>query len=180
VTDDAGPARRPADEAALVAAQLGRAPREPWRVASRCRYGFPTVIVSPSRLSDATLFPTYAWLTCPWIAEAMSAEESAGATARWAHRAAEDERVSAGLIAADGQLRLARAAETGGEDPCASVGLAGQRDPLGVKCLHAHAALALIGIEDPVGLAELGKIDRDCPDGRCAKIVTPVPQERAY
>jgi hypothetical protein len=110
----------------------------------------------------------------------MSAEESAGATARWAQWAAEDELVSAGLIAADRQLRLARAAETGGEDHCAWVGLAGQRDPLGVKCLHAHAALALIGIQDPVGSAELGKIDRDCPDGRCAKLVTPVPQERAH
>jgi hypothetical protein len=77
------------------------------------------------------------------------------------------------------ELRRARARESGGEDPCPAVGLAGQRDPLGVKCLHAHAALVLVGIHDPVGEAELGKIDRDCPDGRCAALVPPVPQERA-
>lgn len=178
MTDTAGP-NSPADEAVIVAAQIGREPRGPWRVATRCRYGYPTVIVSPSQLSDGTLFPTYAWLTCPWIAEAMSSAESAGDTALWAQRAATDERVSAALVQADAQLRSARAAESGGEDACSAVGLAGQRDPLGVKCLHAHAALALVGVVDPIGQAELGRIDRDCPDDRCAAFARPVPRERA-
>jgi hypothetical protein len=70
----------------------------------------------------------------------------------------------------DAALRTVRAAESGGEDACANVGTAGQRDPLGVKCLHAHVALALVGLDDPVGEAELGKIDRTCPDDRCARL----------
>ena len=167
------------DETAIVSAQIGRAPRQPWRVAARCRYDYPTVIVSPSRLSDQALFPTYAWLTCPWLTQAMSSAESAGSTAAWARRAANDTTLATALAHADGQLRLARAAESGGEDACAAVGLAGQRDPLGVKCLHAHAALTLIGIDDPIGNAERGKIERDCPDRRCAALCGPIPQERA-
>jgi hypothetical protein len=39
---------------------------------------------------------------------------------------------------------------------------------LGVKCLHAHVALALLGIADPIGMAELGKVESACKDARCA------------
>ncbi len=53
-----------------------------------------------------------------------------------------------------------------GTDACAAVGLAGQRDPLGVKCVHAHVALALVGIDDPIGL-ELLERGRECPDRYC-------------
>jgi uncharacterized protein len=175
--DSVPPAAR---EAALVAEQLGgRAPRQPWRVAARCSYGFPSVIVSPSLLADGTRFPTYAYLTCPHLAEALSAEESAGATAAWAERAATDPVLAEGLRAADAALRTARAAESGGVDACESVGLAGQRDPLGVKCLHAHVALALIGIDDPIGLAELGKIPGSCANARCMSMQpTSLPQRR--
>ena len=154
-------------EAMLVALQLGRAPRGPWRVAARCGFGRPTAIISPSRLSDGTPFPTYAWLTCPWLAERVSAEESAGGAAAFALRAAADPAFAAALRAADQRVRQLRVAESGGTDECASVGLAGQRDPLGVKCLHAHVALALVGVADPVGEELLGRIPRTCPDDRC-------------
>lgn len=155
----------------VVAAQLCRAPREPWRVAVRCRYGFPSVIASPSRLDDGTPFPTLYWLTCPWVAEGAASEESAGATSRWAERAATDPALAAGLHAADAALREARARETGGDDPCATVGIGGQRDPLGVKCLHVHAAAYLAGIDDPVGCAVVGNTGDACPDERCARFV---------
>ncbi|MDR3687617.1 MAG: DUF501 domain-containing protein [Coriobacteriia bacterium] len=171
MSDDPGAAQPPSREALLVAEQLGgRVPREPWRVAARCAHGFPTVIVSPSLLADGTPFPTFAWLTCPHLSEALAAEESAGATAVWATRAAADPALAESLRAADGALRAARVAESGGVDACESVGLAGQRDPLGVKCLHAHVALVLIGIDDPIGAAELGKIPHSCPDGRCTSL----------
>ena len=157
-------------EKTLVAAQLGRAPREPWRVAARCSYGYPTAIVSPSRLADGSPFPTFAWLTCPWLLDFAAAEESEGGAARWARRAADDAGTADALRAVDAEVREMRAAESGGADACEGVGVAGQRDPLGVKCLHAHIALALVGLDDPVGAGELGKIQRECPDGRCAAL----------
>jgi len=163
-------------EATLVGLQLGRAPRGPWRVAARCGFGRPTAIVSPSRLTDGTPFPTYAWLTCPWLAEFVGAEESAGGAAAYAARAATDPALADALRAADQRVRQLRAAESGGTDACASVGLAGQRDPLGVKCLHAHAALALVGVADPVGEELLGRVDRTCPDDRCAPLVARAAQ----
>jgi hypothetical protein len=141
-------------------------------VAARCPYGFPTVIVSPSLLADGTPFPNYAWLTCPYLIETLAAEESAGATAAWAARAQSDPLLAAKLAATDSATRQARAKESGGEDACASVGLAGQRDPLGVKCLHAHVALALAGIDDAIGSEELGKIEPACSNARCMTLMT--------
>ena len=159
-----------ASDVALVSAQLGRTPRGPWRVAVRCAHGYPSTIVSPSRLADGTPFPAYAWLTCPYLLETLAAEESAGAAATWAQRAADDPQLAAALVAADAAVRAARARESGGEDACADVGIAGQRDPLGVKCLHAHVALALAGIDDPIGTEELGKIEPTCSDVRCRSL----------
>jgi uncharacterized protein len=179
VSDNPGHARPKASEAALVAEQLGgRVPREPWRVAARCSHGFPTVIVSPSVLADGTPFPTHAWLTCPHLTEALAAEESTGATAAWAERAAAEPALAERLRVADVALRQARAEESGGVDGCESVGLAGQRDPLGVKCLHAHVALVLIGIDDPIGEAELGKISRNCGNARCMTMQPSSPPPR--
>jgi len=128
--------------------------------------------VSPSRLADGAPFPTYAWLTCPYLLETLAAEESAGAAATWAQRAADDPQLVAALIATDAAVRAARTHESGGEDACATVGIAGQRDPLGVKCLHAHVALALVGIKDPIGVEELGKIEPTCSDVRCRLLAT--------
>ena len=144
-------------------AQIARPARAPWRVAARCSFGYPVAIVSPSRLDDGTLFPNYAWLTCPWLADRAATEESSGSAARWAAAAATDTELADRLRAADAALRAARAAEGGGTDACAEVGLAGQRDPLGVKCVHAHVALALVGIDDPIGL-ELLERGRGVPD----------------
>ena len=155
-------------DAARVAAQLGRAPRNPWRVAVRCRWSRPAVIVSPSTLADGTPFPNLAWLTCPWLAEAVAAEESAGGAAADARRAAADPAFAAARTAADAAVRARRAAESGGRDACATVGIAGQRDPLGVKCLHAHVALALLGVADPVGEDVVSRVQRWCDDDRCA------------
>ena len=166
-------------EADLVALQLGRAPRDAWRVAARCVYGLPTAIVSPSLLSDGTPFPTYAWLTCPWLAEQIGGLESAGAAAAWTARAQTDSALAAELRATDARLREARRSESGGTDACESVGLAGQRDPLKVKCLHAHAALELVGIHDPIGRAVLCEIESVCPDRRCGTLAPPGHRDRA-
>lgn len=158
-----------ATQIAIVTAQIGRAPRDPWRVAARCDHGFPQTIASPAMLADGARFPNLVWLTCPYLAQKASAEESDGATARWAHRAAEEPALAARLQALDLAVRQARAAETG-VDPCGDVGIAGQADPLGVKCLHAHVALALSGFEDPIGAELLGVWGDRCDDARCLSL----------
>lgn len=155
----------PYDEV-VVAAQLQREPRSPWRVGARCSHGFPTVIVSPSLLDDGERFPNFGYLTCPYLLRAISARESAGAIAQWASRLEHDELAAANQVALEGALKEARLDECqrcGQEsDICASVGIAGQRNALGVKCLHIHVAYALLGLNDCIGrelLTEIGKAE---------------------
>lgn len=161
-------AAEPGTERELVSWQIGRTPREPWRTAACCSFGFPTVIVSPSTLSDGERFPTWAWLTCPWLTRRCSDLESGGATSRWVARLAAEPALADRMREADRKLRELRLAESGGHDACPDTGIAGQRDPLAVKCLHAHVALALAGVDDPVGLDTLEGVGRDCPDAECA------------
>jgi len=164
------PAEHTEADARLIAAQIGREPRDPWRISSECRWGYPTTIASPSRLTDGTPFPNLVWLTCPYLIERISALESSGAIAEYAELAATDEALADALRGADARVREARRTESGGEDACASVGIAGQRDPLGVKCLHAHAALELVHLGDPIGREVLELVGCQCSTKRCTKL----------
>jgi len=147
--------------------QLGRPPREPWRVARRCSYGFPTVIATPSRLATGEPFPTTYYLTCPHLVQAISTLESAGEVERWASRLAAEPALAARMQAADAAYRNARATMSEGGDACAGVGIAGQRDARATKCLHAHVAASLAGIDDPVGHGVMATLEPECPDRRC-------------
>lgn len=160
----------------LVTAQIGRQPREPWRVSSRCRYGFPNTIASPSRLDDGTPFPALVWLTCPWLLQRVGDMESAGGASSWTEKIAQDSSLAEALDAADQALRSARASESADEDVCANVGIAGQKDHTKVKCLHAHLGLALFGIADPIGTAIISEIGDVCPDRRCAELESAVKE----
>ncbi len=157
----------------VVTAQLRREPRDPWRVSSRCRWGYPTTIASPSLLADGTPFPNLVWLTCPFLTERISALESSGAVADFARDVAADEQLAEALHRTDERLREARRMESGGEDACADVGLAGQRDPLGVKCLHAHAAIELVRLGDPIGREVLDQVGYQCSNQRCKTLMGP-------
>jgi len=160
----------PADEA-VVEAQLGRRPRGRWWVEARCGYGFPQVVGTPPDLGDAGPFPTLYWLSCPWLLGVVSQAESAGGASQWAARFATDPALATRMRAADAAYRARRAkAASPRPDPCADVGIAGQADPLATKCLHAHVAAALAGIDDPVGGGLLADAGRECPDGRCAAL----------
>lgn len=155
-------------DADTVRTQLGRPPREPWRVAARCSFGFPSVIATPSLLASGEPFPTTFYLTCPHLSAQVAALESAGEVECWAERLASDPALAECMHAADAAYREARAAESAGDDACSAVGIAGQRDPLATKCLHAHVAAALSGIDDPVGVGVLMTAERECRNSRCS------------
>ena len=152
----------------VVTWQLGRPPRGSWRPAARCSFGWPTVIATAAALSDGQPFPTLFYLTCPHLTAALAALESAGAADAWHELLVADEALARRLEAADRAYRAARAEESGGADPTPDVGIAGQRDALATKCLHAHAAAYLAGLDDPVGEGALVGLVRECGDDRCA------------
>lgn len=161
-----------ARDARLVARQIGRAPRDPWRVSSRCVYGYPQVIASPAVLDDGTPFPTVFWLTCPHLVDCASNLESRGELARWQERIDADPSFAAELMAAAREFARLRASETpkdalGG---CADVGIAGQREPSAAKCIHARIAVALEGVADPIGRAAIATCGSVCGDMRCVAL----------
>lgn len=164
-------------DADTLTRQLGRAPRGRWRVTARCPFGNPTVIAQAPVLEDGAPFPTLMWLTCPHLCEAVSALESAGEAARWTARVSAEGDLASAVLASDAAYRAARAAEGDGVDPCAGVGIAGQADPLAVKCLHARAASFLGGVGDPVGRGVIEMIaaspGTDCGAGRCGAKADP-------
>lgn len=165
-------------DADLVERQLGRPPRGAWRATERCPAGAPTVITTGPRLAEGEPFPTVWWLTCPRLSAAIAALESTGAADEWAARLAEDAALAARMRSADLAYRAVRAAEAARaglrDDPCAEVGIAGQRDPLGVKCLHAHAAAWLSGLDDPVGESAVAAGGGTAgADGRCDACLGP-------
>ncbi len=162
------------DDPSLVAWQLGRPARGRWRAIARCRFDRPQVIAVAPVLEDGTPFPTTFWLTCPHLVEAIARLESDGVAAEMARALAESSELKECALAADAAYRVARAAANRGEDPCSGTGVAGQSDPLAVKCLHARAAAFLAGVPDPVGGAVIGMIGETgagvaCGDDRCAE-----------
>jgi len=157
-----------ATDARVICAQLGRPPREPWKVASRCAHGRPSTILTGPVLQDGAPFPTLYWLTCPWLSAYVDGLESSGVAAEWRIRLAEEPELRARMDAADAAYRAARAEAAAGSDPCASVGIAGQRDSSATKCIHAHVAAALAGIDDPIGVDVIRGVDPLwCPDEVC-------------
>jgi hypothetical protein len=167
----------------VVEGQLGRPPRGAWRVAARCPSGRPLVIAVSPRLGDGSPFPTALWLTCPRLSGLVSDRESAGAAARWSAQLRSEPLLAKRALAADAEYRSLRASLSPGDDPCLTVGVAGQADPLAVKCLHARVAAALCGIEDPVGIGVLceledGGVAPECADPRCADRGGPDGAER--
>jgi hypothetical protein len=148
-------------------------PQKPWRVLVGCKYGSPQVIVSPSLLENGSRFPNWAWLTCPYLCRVVAREEDKGACADWTHALEERPKCVAQLQAADAELRRLRAEEGDGEDYCAEVGLCGSKNPLKVKCIHAHVAYYLAGLSDPIGKEFLDSHARTCADRRCLNHLPP-------
>lgn len=134
------------------------------------------IVVAPV-LEDGSPFPTTYWLTCPRLVEAVHELESAGEGARFAARVAGSPALAEAVRAADAAYRVGRTAEGGGADPCAGVGVAGQSDPLAMKCLHARLAAHLSGIADPIGDAVASVLSETtvgpCADVRCGARVAP-------
>lgn len=130
-----------AEDAAVVAAQLGRPPRGLQAVAHRCPCGLPDVVRTAPRLPDGTPFPTLYYLTCPRAAAAISGLEAAGLMREMTARLA-DEETRAAYDRAHRDYLASRddAAREAGLDPLPPGTQSAGGMPDRVKCLHALAA----------------------------------------
>jgi hypothetical protein len=131
-----------------VARQLGRTPR-PFRVATRCPFGLPSVIENERSRN----MPTSFWITCPSLGKAISRLESVGGVRAAGEELGEEtvEEVHARHLARYG-TRVAGVGGPGGH----------------VKCLHAFTALHLSGaISNPVAEWTLESLENPYPQDAC-------------
>jgi len=158
-----------ADEA-VVAAQLGRAPRGVRAVAHRCPCGLPDVVETAPRLPDGTPFPTLYYLTCPRAAASISALEAAGLMREMTGRLAADGELLAAYQQAhrDYLARRDAAAAVEGLEPLPGGTQSAGGMPDRVKCLHALAAheLAVPGA-NPLGREALDAAGHWWSRGSC-------------
>ena len=127
---------------AVIAAQLGRAPRGLRAVAHMCPCGLPDVVETAPRLPDGTPFPTLYYLTCPRAAAAVSKLEAAGTMRAMTARLAHDEGLRRSYEAAhqDYLARRRQAALESGIEPLPPGTQSAGGMPERVKCLHALVA----------------------------------------
>jgi hypothetical protein len=160
------------DDQAIVARQLGRAPRALRRVVVRCPYDRPAVTEQDPYDASGAPFPTTYYLTCPHLVAALSRVEAAGGVERWSRAAAEDADLHRSLEqATEEQQRVRRelAGKRSGKDQGRSLdlGIAGSHSPERLKCLHAHAAFALARPGYALGDRILAELDPLWPSDRC-------------
>lgn len=138
--------------------QLGRTPRALVRVAARCPYGRPSVLVQGPYDDAGTPFPTLYWLSCPALAQAIGRLEGEDGVARLTAALAADDALALGRRETEARVRatrcaLPRPATLLDAGAALAAGIAGEAPGGGLKCLHAHAAAALA--DPPYRLGEL-------------------------
>ena len=158
-----------AHDEAVIAVQLGRAPRGLLGVAHRCPCGLPDVAETAPRLPDGSPFPTLYYLTCPRANAAVSKLEAAGLmrdmTARLADEALRDRYESAHR---DYLARRERAAHAAGIEPLPPGTQSAGGMPGRVKCLHALVAHELAaGRVNPFGREALDAVGEWWQQGPC-------------
>ncbi len=180
-------------ELRLVTALLGRPPLLPFTVVDRCPDTTPRVLaVPPVARADSRWrpFPTIYWLSCPRLHHEVSRLESNG----WVHRytdqiAADTALAEAFLIGQRWLITHRRAQIPGGIDveslPARVLArldhtnIAGCRELLAIKCLHAHVAQHLAVGRNPVGAAVLDQIGECTAANPCRHWLTPAKEAHA-
>ena len=170
------------EDAAVVAAQLGRPPRGLRAVAHRCPCGLPDVVETAPRLPDGTPFPTLYYLTCPRAAAAISGLEAAGLMREMTARLAADDELRAAYMRAhrDYLARRDAAAAAEGLEPLPPGTQSAGGMPDRVKCLHALAAheLAAPGT-NPLGREALDAAGQWWSRGPCVTVAARSPRDQA-
>ena len=140
-------------DAAVIAAQLGRQPRGLMAVAHRCPCGLPDVAETAPRLPDGSPFPTLYYLTCPRAAAAVSKLEASGLMKDMTARLADDAlRHRYQAAHRDYLARREAAARSAGVEPLPPGTQSAGGMPDRVKCLHALVAHELAaGQVNPFG-----------------------------
>ena len=134
---------------AVIAGQLGRAPRDLTGVAARCPCGYPAVIETGPVLAGEPN-PTLLYVTCPTLVRAISRVEGRGGVSAFKQACREDAALRATLLEITHVYRarrdeLAGSGDTAAGQRCCSpeAGIGGPESPEVASCLHAYAGALL-------------------------------------
>ncbi|UQX89383.1 DUF501 domain-containing protein [Jatrophihabitans telluris] len=168
-TPEAGDVPISVSDRAVVAAQLGRAPRAIRSVAHRCPCGDPDVIETSPRLPDGTPFPTLYYLTCPRAASAIGTLEASGLMSEMTDRLKVEPELASAYRQAH-EAYLARRESHAHVEETAGISAGGM--PTRVKCLHvlvAHSLAVGPGV-NPLGDEALALLPEWWADGPCVAV----------
>ena len=159
----------------MVEQLLGRPPRFPYTVATRCPDGTPQVLqAEPIHWEDNQWkpFPTYLWLVCPRLRLAIAHLEQDTFIKKFSQRLKIDndfrtlflngQEAMAKNRVENAKIRAAGSLPMHVIEILKTTTIAGSRLFSGVKCLHAHVAQELVFANNPIGREVLSMI------GRCA------------
>ncbi len=143
---------------------LGREPRTPFSIKTRCCDGSPQVLLAdPVFVEDGRWkpFPTFLWLVCPELKLKVAHLEEKGLIRQFSEKLASDENLRESFTKGCSeiiQIRVRMAEEIMAEEVPESIltilsetTIAGSFDIKGVKCLHAHLAQELAFGNNPIG-----------------------------
>ncbi|MDI6800033.1 MAG: DUF501 domain-containing protein [Actinomycetota bacterium] len=153
---------------AIIERQIGRKVRGAIKVAKRCRFDYPQVIINSPILEDGTPFPTVLWLSCPLLKRLVSRLEVSGWVKALQERLKDDKDLRDELSSAHDDYRsLSRSLIDKEKDMHKgdmNLGICGVKDMGSVKCLHGHYAHYLATGKNPIGRMVDGWVafDDDC------------------
>ncbi|MDD3000574.1 MAG: DUF501 domain-containing protein [Candidatus Riflebacteria bacterium] len=158
----------------LTVKLLGRTPRTPFTIKTRCPDNSPqTLIADPVFWEDGIWkpFPPFIWLICPRLKALVGVVEQNGYVKKYSERLKTDAAFYELYLEGHKQmievrLNLARRIYPGIlpehiETILAETSVAGSKDLTGVKCLHSHVAQELAYHNNPIG-AEVLKMVGNC------------------
>ncbi len=166
----------------LAVKLLGRPPRTPFRIETRCADDTPQVLLAdPVFLEDFVWkpFPTFLWLVCPRLCKAVARLEQEGYIAHFSERLKDDsqfyEEFKTGQIQViNYRLKLALKSSSSRlpdyiNEVLSTTSITGSKDWIGVKCLHSHVAQELVFANNPIGKAILDMTGRCISKVSCLK-----------
>jgi hypothetical protein len=153
--------------------QLGRPPRALAGVAARCVHRGPSVIAQRPYDELGEPFPTTLWLSCRALVRAIGELESSGGIAALERELAARPALRQSRLRADARVRALRSAlDQGGPRVDAgnalTTSLEGGAPSAPLKCLHAHAAVALAAPPYAFGRLVIERARPPTPEVCCA------------
>lgn len=171
----------------VIISQLGREPQGVLKVAYRCAYGYPQVIVNRPINNQGeiiTIFPTLLWLTCPYLKKKVSKLESKGLIGEIKSKVKADKEFAAALkenhlsyanlrqrLVPEGVKQVLAKKYANEYKVLMETGVGGTRHYDGVKCLHAHFADYLILKQNVIGEIVYNRLGVKlcCNSGSCGR-----------